>query len=113
MKRMNLFIPSILAFLSTSLFFRTFEFFNLNIGSLWVNVRFYYVILIGFLLTYLISLSKLFRVFLGFVLFLYFFSFLVEKNRLDSIPVFVLLVYLIFALINNYLFQRWFSKRYD
>lgn len=105
MKKISLFAPSILAFVSTSLFFRTFEFFNINIGSLWVNVIFYYVILIGILFMFLMGLSKFFQLLFGFILFVYFFSSLIEKTRIESIPVFVLLVFLISLFL-----KKWMEK---
>jgi hypothetical protein len=51
MKFFKLILPSILAYLIIAIVFNDFSFLIINVGSLWINIKSYIIILIGLLLT--------------------------------------------------------------
>ena len=54
MKLIKIIIPTTMAYLFSSLIYNNFSFFVLNIGALWINVKYYVVIIFGLLLSLVI-----------------------------------------------------------
>lgn len=48
------FIPTIIAYILTIIIFKNYDTLTLNIGSLWINIKIYYVIIFGLILTFIV-----------------------------------------------------------
>src|SRR5690606_4146446 len=74
------FIPTIIAYILTFIIFKNYDTLMLNLGSLWVNIKVYYVIVFCLVLTFAVFKSK-------------------KKMIVNLLTFFFLLLVILFALI--------------
>jgi len=79
-KYYQIFIPTITAYILTVIIFKNYDTLILNLGSLWINIKVYYVVVFGLVLTYIILKSK-------------------KKVRVNMLLLLFLLLVILFALI--------------
>lgn len=58
MKIITFFLPTIIAYILTIIIFKNYDTITFNIGSLWINIKIYYVIIFGLILTFIILKAK-------------------------------------------------------
>lgn len=62
MNSLKIILPCIIGYLITGLMIKFFLSLNLNIGSLWINIKYYFVIPLGILLMILLKKQKILNV---------------------------------------------------
>ncbi len=103
MKVVHFFIPIMASYLLTSLLYGSFSYFSTNMGGLWINVNFMYILILGFVLSLLILkdhiIIKLLHTVLAF--FLIFGLVLMAIDQNNDLSNQSLGVFLLFILILN------------
>ena len=103
MKILKSILPIIIAYLFTSLIFNRFSVFTMNIGSAWINLKFYFVLVLACLLTLLFFKLKIFYYY--YLIFLAVYIILNSSHLLDvfndSFLVFLIVFSVSFYLVNT------------
>lgn len=85
MKLIKIIIPTIIAFLVTSLVYKNFNFYTLNIGAIWVNIKLYQIIILGLLFSLAIVYIHNKQILIFYKLLFSFFAVITIVLAIDSI----------------------------
>lgn len=118
MKLIKIITPTCIAFLLTSLLYNNFNFFILNIGAMWLNVKYYQVIIFGILLTSSIIYIKSREIIKFYKILFLFLSLITLISAVDTIKnlknySFLCFLVILLVLIIFHDFIGWKLKNWD